>query len=261
MTHNEAVHSFARSLDTGLWLVYPEPHLANSTDGIPDVLAIRKSYANFEIRVYEIKISDNDLYQDIKKVKFEKYFKIAHRVYFALGPKVSKKAEEFAAQEQVGIVRFKTVWRQKKHAPRVNNKDFPLGYEDYLALLMNGKEMSKEFRRLSRMEVEKQNLLKTEIKEMYNVFRGNLGKKLDEVRTEMNHLENLRDHNVKKARDEIFRTLRVWSVDNTNQDLLEEIMRETFRGFEDNFKKVMKEKFEALDKFKQKKVKKKNEKV
>ena len=50
---------------------------------VPDVLAIRYSYRNPMVRIWEVKASRNDFLSDVRSEKWRNYTKIAHRVYFA----------------------------------------------------------------------------------------------------------------------------------------------------------------------------------
>lgn len=246
MTHKEAVESLAISLDPSKWCIFKEPVLSHREDGIPDVLCLRKSYSNFEIRVYEVKVSDEDLNRDLNSGKYTKYFNMAHKVYFALGPEVSKKAEERLKGEKVGVTRFKTTWRTTQHAPRVSTNDNLLSPYDYLALLMNGNDVSA-FRRISKLEQRKILLLKGQIRDLEYTKPKQLSAAAAELRKETSKLEDLKVFTMEKARETILREAGLyWSDEKLQERILDKAVREAHEKFKEAFTSKASEIISAL---------------
>lgn len=235
MNHREAVASLASSLDQQKWCIFKEPVLSHRDNGIPDVLCLKKSYSNFEIRVYEVKVSDADLNSDLNEGKFTKYFNMAHKVYFALGPEVSKKSEDRLKGEKVGVIRYKTTWRTTQHAPRVSTGDDLLSCYDYLALLMNGGDISA-FRRISKLEQRKILLLKGDIKELEYSKPKSLREAASELRKETRKLEDLKSFTVEEARKQLLREAGIYYSDKKFiEEIIERSLNEAHKKFKESF--------------------------
>lgn len=120
MTHNELILEFCKSLDQQEWMVFREPTLgmrSGNKTAKPDVLTINKSWANYEVRAFEIKVKQSDLNQDVKKLKFENYRPWSHRITFVLGPDIK---EDLLLPHPVGIIKLtKGGFQNKRSAPRV----------------------------------------------------------------------------------------------------------------------------------------------
>ena len=101
-------------------MFFKEPTLGARSGNLtakPDALSITKSWANYEVRAYEIKVKQSDLNQDVKKLKFENYRPWSHRLYFVLGEGVK---EDVLIPHPVGIIKLtKGGFQMKRSAPRV----------------------------------------------------------------------------------------------------------------------------------------------
>lgn len=243
MNHREAVDSLAMSLDQTKWCIFKEPVLSHRENGIPDVLCLRKSYSNFEIRVYEVKVSDSDLNQDLNSGKFTKYFNMANKVYFAIGPEISKKSEERLKGENVGVVRYRTTWRTTKHAPSISKDKDLLSSFDYLALLMNGGDASA-FRRISRLEQRKILLLKGEIKDLEYSRPKSLREAASELRKESSKLESLKEFNLEKAREIILKEAGLFYY--SDKSIINRIIDKATRAAHAEFKESVNKKITEI---------------
>lgn len=120
MTHDELILKFLAAQDLNESMFFKEPTLgarAGNLTAKPDVLSITKSWANYEVRAYEIKVKQADLKQDVKKLKFENYRPWSHRLYFVLGEGLD---ESILEPHPVGIIKLtKGGFQTKRSAPRV----------------------------------------------------------------------------------------------------------------------------------------------
>lgn len=147
MTHNELIEEFCKSQDLSVWMLWKEPTLGakQSRQSKPDVLAINKSWANYDVRAFEIKVKQSDLNQDVKKLKFENYRPWSHRISFVLGPDVK---EDCLLPHPVGIIKWtKGGFHTKRSAPRVEAPmDMTKSWEIFHALNMGESRYAKPSR-------------------------------------------------------------------------------------------------------------------
>lgn len=146
MTHAELVMATARAQDHAQWMVWCEPVLGahsrvedgSSGEARPDVLMIRKSWARYEVRIIEVKVTQSDLEQDVKKLKFEKYFPWCDRMSFMCGPGVK---HESLIPHPVGIQRWSAKGAQTRRAPPLlkgRSAKMTQDFSMFHALNMNG---------------------------------------------------------------------------------------------------------------------------
>lgn len=236
MNHRDLVYNLAHNHDTYDWLIYTEPSIAS--DCIPDVLIIRKSYASRrEVRIYEVKATESDLRQDVRNMKFQKYFDYADRVYFAIGSDVPfKKAQEILSGQQVGITQFNgEKWVMRKPAPRLAHTksiDWPF----FLALMMGSKEITRNQNRLDRLESEKAKLISNSLPELRRSAFRFLAHKADELEKLKSDLEyqksryesDLADMKKDAAR-EILKQLNVYNYVTDTPEAAERIIESAIK--------------------------------
>lgn len=144
MTHAELIEEFCKSQDLNIWMLWKEPTLGarQSRNSKPDVLAINKSWANYDVRAFEIKVKQSDLNQDVKKLKFENYRPWSHRISFVLGPDVK---EDCLLPHPVGIIKWtKGGFHTKRSAPKVEAPtDMTKSWDMFHALNMGGSRFVK----------------------------------------------------------------------------------------------------------------------
>jgi hypothetical protein len=145
MTHQELILRLASNFDLANNLVFTECRLGstwlNGGVPIPDLVVIAKSYTRPNIRIYEVKATQNDFAGDLRSHKWEKYRGYAERIYFALGPDIEP-PDWFNKDFPCGLVRIgeKGV-RTLRPAPP--SKDWkPWTMEVMLSLLIQGRCMN-----------------------------------------------------------------------------------------------------------------------
>jgi hypothetical protein len=105
----------------------------NTVIGIPraDVVTVRPSYVNFQVNIYEVKVSRADFLQDSKSKKWQKYIPHCHKIYFAAPKGLLSKSEI-----PIGcglIVRNNKSWHVVKRA--VDNGTVDIPYETMMSML------------------------------------------------------------------------------------------------------------------------------
>lgn len=84
--------------------------------GQADVITIKPSYNNFNLDIYEVKVTRSDLMQDIKKEKYKKYLPHCNRLYFAVKSGICKKEE---IPDNIGLIsRGENGWKTIKTAKK-----------------------------------------------------------------------------------------------------------------------------------------------
>lgn len=138
MTHADLVSATARGQDYGEYMIWKEPVLGVKTgeEARPDVLKIRKSWTNYDVHAYECKVRQADLDQDVKALKFEKYFPWCHRLSFVLGPGLD---DSVLSAHPVGIIRYtERGLNTRRAAPRLKTAGGQTqSFEFFHALNMN----------------------------------------------------------------------------------------------------------------------------
>jgi hypothetical protein len=176
------------------------------SDCIPDVLLIKKAYARPDFRIYEVKVKNSDFKSDLQKLKFEKYYSYADRVFFAVGPEVTVDVKKELEGHPVGIIKYgKSGWRTVKNAPKLNNNKM-IDWEMYLALMMNGKLWDKKDR-LSRLDRELIRIKKMEIEHHYSGANEYLEKRLKELQHKEYEMKDLERAAERKVEEEFIENL------------------------------------------------------
>lgn len=225
MTHADAIKSLAKQFDHVDWLIFTECSMRS--DCIPDLLVFKKSYARAETRIYEVKVTLGDLKQDVKKMKFQKYFDYADRVFFAIGPGIKVDvAKEILAGQSVGIMSFRgDKWVVNVPAPRLAHEK-KIDWEFFLALMMGGKQF-KPSERYSRIEREHMIVMQDEIKTRYAVHNRALNKKIGELENQRSEMQNMeRSARIlahRKLREE-FGISKSWGHEGYIRDLFKELV-------------------------------------
>jgi hypothetical protein len=104
-------------------VLFVEPNLdgwaMGGKHGSPDVLWFKKSHANPDVRVFEVKATQSDLLADLRVGKWEKYLPLCDRLIFAVSEEVDY--EKHLRPHPVGIMVFnskKGTWRSVRAAPK-----------------------------------------------------------------------------------------------------------------------------------------------
>lgn len=99
----------------------------------PDVYAIAKSYAHFQVDAYECKVSTTDLRHDLTTGKWQKYRAYAHRVWFAVPKGLSI---DDIPRECGVIVRHEQVWRAARKPVSIPLETLP--HDTWIKLIIDG---------------------------------------------------------------------------------------------------------------------------
>lgn len=138
-TGRALAEDLAAQLRSDQWMVWTEMPLGSVLFESPqraDVLAIRKSYTNPVVKIFEIKVSVNDFRGDVARQKYTGYFSSANYVLFAVPQGLIKACD--LPQNGVGlIVRGDKGWHVVKAG---RHQDFTITTNMLLALLMKGYE-------------------------------------------------------------------------------------------------------------------------
>lgn len=249
MKHNELILEFCRQQDLSKWMLWTEPTLGANTDvcAKPDVLMISKSWANYEVRIIEVKVNQSDLNQDVKKLKFEKYNNWCHRVSFCLDAGLK---EDILKDHPVGIIKLtKGGFHTKKAAPRLQNRtaDFTQSFDMFHALNMGGNRFDTQLR-VDRVRQAREWLELAAHKGEFNRMFANTSKKF---RDEMRALERAREKPIdientmrREFNDQIKKvlTLNSWR----SPDEVGKFVAEIFNTCRDEFDKNLETRFKAL---------------
>lgn len=229
MTHADAIKSLSSNFDLNDWLIFTECSMRS--DCIPDLMMFKKSYARAETRIYEVKVTLADLRQDVKKMKFQKYFDYADRVFFAIGPGIKvETAKEILDGQQVGIVSHRGgVWVTNKPAPRLAHEK-KIDWELFLALMMGARKLHRDDR-YSRLEREHMLVMASEIHERYKIHNRELDKKIQELgrmRDELSDVEKNADRRAMiKLREQLGIT-KHWASEGFVRDMFRQVVEKKF---------------------------------
>lgn len=142
------------------WVVWTGPRLGAWWDStpsnptpVPDVYAMKKSYANHQATAYELKVSRGDYLRDVNNGKYQRYLPHCTRLLFAVPAGLVKKDEVPA--ECGLIVRGPKGWAVQKTAPA---RKWTPDTGVLLSLIFRGYEMEKKGRDLGDRERWQRNL-------------------------------------------------------------------------------------------------------
>lgn len=147
-SHNDLILEFCAAQDHSLWMVFKEPTLGvhSGRPAKPDVLMINKSWTNYDVRAFEIKVKQSDLKKDIKELKFEKYRAWSHRITFVLGPGLD---DSELKDHPVGIIKWtEKGFQTKRAAPthKHSGEDMTRHWHMFHALNMGGSRYYPDLR-------------------------------------------------------------------------------------------------------------------
>lgn len=132
--HNQLANDLADHLRTsGDRAVWTDMQLGPSGSCRPDVYAIAKSYAHFQVDAYECKVTASDLRHDLTAGKWQKYREYAHRVWFAL-PQGLSHAD--VPRECGIIIRHDRVWRSARRPVAIPLDTLP--HDAWMKLVIDG---------------------------------------------------------------------------------------------------------------------------
>lgn len=149
LTHDQLILEYCRQADKDRFMIWKEPTLGARKDIVakPDILMMPKSWSSYEVRIIEVKVNQSDLDQDVKKLKFEKYFPWAHRVSFLVGEDLD---DTCLIRHPVGIIRHKKgSFVHRRAAPLLNKThtaDYTRDYEMFHALNMGESRFQSNMR-------------------------------------------------------------------------------------------------------------------
>lgn len=208
LTHRQLVNDLANHLEASDTIVFREPCIGRGGSPMPDILRMRKSYTRTNISAYEVKASRSDLMQDVKNTKWENYLHVCDRFFFAIGNDFEYK--DIIEHLPVGIIRrSKSGWTTPRAAP-LNPHRQPLDEETSLALLMHqsNKHRPKESR-LSKLEVEREILLKDEVKNLYRLHNKKLADRISDVQRREQEVRHLEAEQRREIKEQIFTALNL----------------------------------------------------
>ena len=164
--HHDLIESLVDHFNTMMGFVCSEVTPGStwfSRYSVPDVMRVRKSYANWDVQIYEIKVGRADFQSDIRTSKWKSYLESSSRFYFAT-PSEGVVRDKDEIPEGVGwIVRGKKGWSTRK-TPKI--RDFKPDVDMLLALLMS---VDNKFQRMSgELDADKK------LKHSHNVIRNQL---------------------------------------------------------------------------------------
>lgn len=118
------------------YLTFTEIEIKGGRGGRADIVAVKPSYANKDIRIYEVK-NNRAVFE--KDTKYEKYLDVCHRMYIACPQGMIKKEE---LPPKLGlIVKGENGWHVIKAPQRNFPKDFNIDF--VLSLLYRGYEETR----------------------------------------------------------------------------------------------------------------------
>lgn len=157
---DDLIRDLADLLRAHGWVVWTGPRLGAWWDStptnptpVPDVYALKKSYANHQATAYELKVSRGDFLRDVNNGKYQRYLPHCTRLLFAVPAGLVKKDEVPA--ECGLIVRGPKGWAVQKTAPA---RQWKPDVTVLLSLIFRGYEMEKEGRDLRDRERWQRNL-------------------------------------------------------------------------------------------------------
>jgi hypothetical protein len=182
-THDGLVDDLANSFDPLLNAVFKTPPLGSQllTRGvpIPDLLVIKKSYNQPNVRIYEVKRQRSDFRDDVKRGKWESYLPFCDRFYFALGPEVGEWRDLLAGTTAGVMVKKGSGWSTVRAAQKnPHRKPWP---EQVLFALIFCRLDQRGISRLTRIEAEREILLKNEVREAYKLLNRSIKLRLRDV--------------------------------------------------------------------------------
>ena len=154
--HDALAQDLSRHLTCGQSrgrMAWCDVQLGPSGSPRPDVYVLDCSFTNPNPTAYEVKVSRSDFLSDVTSGKFQKYYKFASRVVFAVPKGLIKKTE---VPDGCGLIeRSEKSWRNTRRAI-VNPVDIP--WEAMMKLLLHGRgevDPNAEFKRQWAMSAER----------------------------------------------------------------------------------------------------------
>lgn len=243
--HRELIEKFCHAQDHGTWMLWTEPTLGANTDvcAKPDVLMISKSWANYEVRIIEIKVQQTDLNKDVKALKFEKYFNWCHRVSFCLGEGLK---DDVLKDHPVGIIKLtKGGFHTKKAAPRLQNRtaDFTQSFDMFHALNMGGFRFDNRLR-VDRVRAAREHLELALHKQDYNNLYRRLGKQLEKKIDELRNLQRKTPEQIEQdLRHELLTQMKTamqlngWRTPEDLGQIVKQVFEVCRKEFDDNLER------------------------
>jgi hypothetical protein len=154
------------------YLTFTEIEIKGGRGGRADVVAVKPSYANKDVRIYEVKNTRSVFDGDSK---YEKYLDVCHRMYIACPQGLIKKEE---LPPKIGlIVKGENGWHVIKAPQKNYPKDFNIDF--ILSLLYRGYEETIVLRKLRDRIIMEDN---ASIKAHANKIGFEIGRRLDRDR-------------------------------------------------------------------------------
>jgi hypothetical protein len=229
------------------WVLFIEPNMGprSYSDAIPDIVAVKKSYARKDTRIYEVKASTADLRQDVKKQKWEKYLPFCDRLFFALGPNVNW--QDTLGHYPVGvIVRQEAGWKVVRNAPPNLNKK-PWSENVWLSLIFSHLPQLKRHQGdYDRLALEKEAILTGDLTKMRYKLSGELDAKLKDLFAREERVKSLEENARKEVVSDILKVItgtesKYWTPDKMKDILGQAFISPAFKVMEDNMKRLLEE--------------------
>lgn len=133
-----------------VWTQLPLGPVQMMRSGIADVVTAPRSFSNFWIRIYEVKISRADFQQDVRAEKYKRYFPHCSQLLFATPKGMITRAE---IPDGCGLITLgPNGWRTQKMAPF---RKMELDQNLFIKLLIRGsEEQGIKARQLDRKTLE-----------------------------------------------------------------------------------------------------------
>lgn len=181
--HDELLKSLDEHVKHPDKINFKEPNLngwaSGNGFGLPDLITVPCSHANFVRKIYEVKASQSDLLGDLREEKWTRYLPLADRFIFAIQHPIDYK--KYLWHLPVGIMVFKNnKWRTVRAAP-INNRAEPWNEAVWRSLLFGRMMNKKRDNRLERLEAECIVMRREELKELYFAKNRQLSKRYTEL--------------------------------------------------------------------------------
>jgi hypothetical protein len=229
--HDGLCRLYGTSLDAMRWQSFYGVRFGQFVEGTPeaDILVVRKSYTQRELRIVEVKVSTSDLRQDVIAGKWRKYLPYCDRMYFLLGPKVDPSILD---GQDCGIIRYNGSGFTTKRVAPWSRERRPLTEEELLAIIFSHFDSSS---RLKRMEYRLESMRGKELERLTYQFSRQLNDRAKAVIEREERCIRVEEN----ARREALRSIRTalnlkdswWSSDDARKvvsERLEEGLRELF---------------------------------
>ena len=211
-TGKDLCEDLARSLQGAGWMAWANQPLGSvQLNNVPiaDVVAVPRSFTGLLVRIYEVKISRDDFWQDVNKGKFTRYLPHCNQLFFAVPAGMIQKNE---LPEGCGLVTFGPKgWHTQVAAPRHH---FTPSLDLMLALLMKGYQ--DHFERYRKVETER---LKdyASLSEVCYLFGSRLAKDIAVAADQVNEAQRLKAR-IEEAAGKKFPDIG-WALDWLRRDV------------------------------------------